>query len=89
MIINNTQIAAVVLLLTTHPQSWPELHNNMISESDRMVNDLFKYLDIDKGEWLEDIKHGDSSPSQNGSLLQNYLDLSLPAEPLFQALVSL
>ena len=27
----------------------------------RMVGDLFKYLDIDTGEWLEDIKHGDSS----------------------------
>ena len=27
----------------------------------RMVDDLFKYLDIDKGEWLEDIEHGDSS----------------------------
>ena len=26
-----------------------------------MVDDLFKSLDIDKGEWLEDIKHGDSS----------------------------
>ena len=27
----------------------------------RMVNDLFKSLDIDKGEWLEDIECGDSS----------------------------
>ena len=27
----------------------------------RMVDDLFKSLDIDKSEWLEDIKHGDSS----------------------------
>ena len=27
----------------------------------RMADDLFKYLDIDKGEWLEDIKRGDSS----------------------------
>ena len=27
----------------------------------RMVDDLFKSLDIDKGEWLEDIEHGDSS----------------------------
>ena len=27
----------------------------------RMVDDLFKFLDIDKSEWLEDIKHGDSS----------------------------
>ena len=26
-----------------------------------MVDDLFKSLDIDKSEWLEDIKHGDSS----------------------------
>ena len=26
----------------------------------RMVDDLFKSLDIDKGEWLEDIKHDDS-----------------------------
>ena len=26
----------------------------------RMVDDLFKSLDIDKSEWLEDIKHGDS-----------------------------
>ena len=26
-----------------------------------MVDDLFKYLDIDKSEWVEDIKHGDSS----------------------------
>ena len=28
----------------------------------RMVDDLFKYsyIIIDKGEWLEDIKHGDS-----------------------------
>ena len=25
------------------------------------MDDLFKYLDIDKSEWLEDIKHGDSS----------------------------
>ena len=25
------------------------------------MDDLFKCLDIDKGEWLEDIKHGDSS----------------------------
>ena len=25
-----------------------------------MVDDLFKSLDIDKSEWLEDIKHGDS-----------------------------
>ena len=27
----------------------------------RMVDDLFKSLDIDKGEWLEDIEHGDGS----------------------------
>ena len=27
----------------------------------RMVDDLFKCLDIDKGEWLEDIKCEDSS----------------------------
>ena len=27
----------------------------------RMVDDLFKSLDIDNGEWLADIKHGDSS----------------------------
>ena len=27
----------------------------------RMVDDLFKSLDIHKGEWLKDIKHGDSS----------------------------
>ena len=27
----------------------------------RMVDYLFKSLDIDKGEWLEDIEHGDSS----------------------------
>ena len=27
----------------------------------RIVDDLFQYLDIDKGEWLEDIEHGDSS----------------------------
>ena len=27
----------------------------------RMVDDLFKSLDINKSEWLEDIKHGDSS----------------------------
>ena len=27
----------------------------------KMVDDLFKSLDIDKSEWLEDIKHGDSS----------------------------
>ena len=27
------------------------------------MDDLFKSLDIDKGEWLEDIKHGDSSPA--------------------------
>ena len=27
----------------------------------RIVDDLFKFLDIDKGEWLEDIKHRDSS----------------------------
>ena len=27
----------------------------------RTVDDLFKSLDIDKSEWLEDIKHGDSS----------------------------
>ena len=26
----------------------------------RMVDDLFKSLDIDKSEWLEDIKHRDS-----------------------------
>ena len=25
------------------------------------MDDLFKSLDIDKGEWREDIKHGDSS----------------------------
>ena len=25
------------------------------------MDDLFKSLDIDKSEWLEDIKHGDSS----------------------------
>ena len=25
------------------------------------MDDLIKVLDIDKGEWLEDIKHGDSS----------------------------
>ena len=25
------------------------------------MDDLFKFLDIDKSEWLEDIKHGDSS----------------------------
>ena len=30
------------------------------------MDDLFKSLDIDKGEWLEDIKHGDSS---SGSFL--------------------
>ena len=24
------------------------------------MDDLFKYLDIDKSEWLEDIKHGNS-----------------------------
>ena len=31
----------------------------------RMVDDLFKYLDIiiDKSEWLEYMKHGDSSPT--------------------------
>ena len=27
----------------------------------RMVGDLLKSLDINKSEWLEDIKHGDSS----------------------------
>ena len=27
----------------------------------RIVDDLFKSLDIDKGEWLEDIERGDSS----------------------------
>ena len=27
------------------------------------MNDLFKSLDIDKSEWLENIKHGDSSSS--------------------------
>ena len=27
----------------------------------RMVDDLFKSLDIDKGEWLEDIERGDCS----------------------------
>ena len=27
----------------------------------RMVDDLFKFLDIAKGEWLDDIKRGDSS----------------------------
>ena len=27
----------------------------------RMVDDILKSLDIDKGEWLEDIKHGSSS----------------------------
>ena len=27
----------------------------------RMVDDLFKSLDIDKGEWLDDIERGDSS----------------------------
>ena len=26
-----------------------------------MMDDLFKSLDIDKSEWLEDIKYGDSS----------------------------
>ena len=26
-----------------------------------MVDDLFKSLDKEKGDWLEDIKHGDSS----------------------------
>ena len=26
-----------------------------------MVNNLFKSLDIDNGEWLDDIEHGDSS----------------------------
>ena len=26
-----------------------------------MVDDLFKSVDIDKGEWLEDIERGDSS----------------------------
>ena len=26
----------------------------------RMVDDLFKSLDIDKSEWLEDRKHGDT-----------------------------
>ena len=26
-----------------------------------MFDDLFKSLDIDKGEWLEEIEHGDSS----------------------------
>ena len=25
------------------------------------MDDLFKYLDTDKGEWLEDIERGDSS----------------------------
>ena len=25
-----------------------------------MVNDLFKYLDIDKDEWLEDIERGEA-----------------------------
>ena len=25
------------------------------------MNDLFKSLEIDKGEWMEDIEHGDSS----------------------------
>ena len=25
-----------------------------------MVDDLFKYLDIDKDEWLEDIERGES-----------------------------
>ena len=25
------------------------------------MDDLFKSLDIDKSEWMEDIKHGDSS----------------------------
>ena len=27
----------------------------------RMVDDLFKPLDKDKGEWMEDSKHGDGS----------------------------
>ena len=27
----------------------------------RMMDDLFKSLDLDKDEWLDDIEHGDSS----------------------------
>ena len=30
-----------------------------------MVDDLFKYLDIDKDEWLEDIERGESSSASS------------------------
>ena len=29
------------------------------------MDDLFKYLDIDKNEWLEDIEHGESSSASS------------------------
>ena len=38
----------------------------------RMVDNLFKSLDIDKGEWLEDIKHGASSSSSFLACVEEY-----------------
>ena len=40
----------------------------------RLVDDdLFKYLDIDKREWLEDIKHGDSSSASFMACVEEYI----------------
>ena len=36
----------------------------------RRVDDLFKSLDIDKNEWLEDVKHGDSSSASFMAILE-------------------
>ena len=39
-----------------------------------MVDDLFKSLDIDMGEWLEDIEHGDSSSASFLACVEQYIN---------------
>ena len=45
-------------------RQWQSRSSLLIESTDsmiRMVDNLFKSLDIDKSEWLEDIERGDSS----------------------------
>ena len=38
-----------------------------------MVDDLLKFLDSDKGEWLEDIEHGNSSSALFLPCIKEYI----------------
>ena len=38
-----------------------------------MMDDLFKSLVVDNGEWLEDIKHGDSSSATLMACVKDFI----------------